>query len=76
MIIYPMKTVKITEADKSAPTLTLGVCDQFTTKFLGLMFRNNLEPFGGLFFVEKKPSIINTSIHMFFMNFDILIFER
>ena len=68
-----MKTVKITGADKFTPTLTLGVCDQFSSKFLGLMFRKNLEPFSGLIFIEKKPSIINTSIHMLFMNFDITV---
>ena len=47
------------------------VCDSFFTRFLGLMFRKNLTVDEGILLVENSDSRLNTSIHMFFMNFDI-----
>ena len=73
MIIYPMKTVKIHSLTGSDKTITLGICDSFTTKFMGLMFKPQIDPNFGLLFTEAKESRINTAIHMFFMNFDISV---
>jgi uncharacterized membrane protein (UPF0127 family) len=46
-------------------------CSTFMTKLQGLMFRKNLDPFSGVLLVETHDSVINTTIHMLFMNFDI-----
>jgi uncharacterized membrane protein (UPF0127 family) len=37
------------------------------------MFRKRLDPYSGVILVESRDSLINTTIHMFFMNFDILV---
>lgn len=37
------------------------------------MFRPDLAPDKGLLFVYKRDSRVDTSIHMFFMNFDIAV---
>ncbi len=43
----------------------------FFSKLAGLMFRKELPIDSGLLLTETKDSILNTSIHMLFMNFDI-----
>lgn len=47
------------------------VADTFFTKLRGLMFRKEIHPNSGLILSENSESILNTSIHMLFMNFDI-----
>ncbi len=68
-----MKTVKIIKSGLPQVTVTAGVCDTFLTKFSGLMFRKKIDPYYGLLFSETSESRLNTSIHMFFMNFDITV---
>lgn len=51
----------------------LELCDTFGKKLLGLMFRKSLPEKHGLLFEYTNESIINTSIHMFFMNFPITV---
>ncbi|MFN8596026.1 MAG: DUF192 domain-containing protein [Anaerolineae bacterium] len=46
-------------------------CDSFGSKLRGLMFRRSIEPDEGLVLVESRSSIAATSIHMFFVPFDI-----
>lgn len=46
-------------------------CERFFCKFRGLMLRASISPDEGLLLVEKKPSRVNASIHMFFMRFPI-----
>jgi uncharacterized membrane protein (UPF0127 family) len=46
-------------------------CASFMTKLQGLMFRKQLNPYTGALLVESQDSVINTTIHMLFMNFDI-----
>jgi hypothetical protein len=46
-------------------------CDSFGTKLRGLMFRRTLPADEGLVLAEKRASIAATSIHMFFVPFDI-----
>jgi uncharacterized membrane protein (UPF0127 family) len=53
--------------------LTLKYCDSFLSKFKGLMFINNLPPQEGIILVDSSESKINSSIHMFFMNFNITV---
>ena len=46
-------------------------CDSFGSKLRGLMFRRSIEADEGLVLVEGRASIAATSIHMFFVPFDI-----
>lgn len=48
-------------------------CDTFGSKLRGLMFRRSIEPREGLVLADaaRRPSIAATSIHMFFVPFDI-----
>ena len=46
-------------------------CNSLLGKFKGLMFKPTLDEIEGLLLVEDRDSIINTSIHMLFMFFDI-----
>jgi uncharacterized membrane protein (UPF0127 family) len=54
-----------------SPHFELEYCATFWTKLMGLMFRKSLEPFAGVLLVETQDGVINTTIHMLFMNFDI-----
>jgi uncharacterized protein len=46
-------------------------CATFFSKLLGLMFRKEISPYSGVLLVEPQDSIVATTIHMLFMNFDI-----
>lgn len=46
-------------------------CDTFGSKLRGLMFRRSIDPTEGLVLAETRSSIAATSIHMFFVPFDI-----
>jgi uncharacterized membrane protein (UPF0127 family) len=46
-------------------------CSTFFTKLRGLMFRKKITPFSGILLVDKQDSVLNSAIHMLFMNFDI-----
>jgi hypothetical protein len=46
-------------------------CDSFGAKLRGLMFRRAIDPDEGLVLAETRSSIAATSIHMFFVPFDI-----
>lgn len=46
-------------------------CDTFGSKLRGLMFRKSIQPTEGLVLAETRSSIAATSIHMFFVPFDI-----
>ncbi len=37
------------------------------------MFQKNITPFSGIVLLEKQDSVINSAIHMLFMNFDICV---
>jgi uncharacterized membrane protein (UPF0127 family) len=50
------------------------VCRGFGRKLLGLMFRRRLAPDEGALLVYGKPSIVQTSIHMFFVPFPLGVF--
>lgn len=69
-----MKTVKIFSPSHPSLVIHAGLCDTFYTKFMGFMFRKQVDPFYGLMFTESTESKLNTSIHMFFMNFDLAVF--
>ncbi len=46
-------------------------CDGFGSKLRGFTFRRQLGPDDGLVLVEKSDSKMSTSIHMFFVFFDL-----
>jgi uncharacterized membrane protein (UPF0127 family) len=46
-------------------------CNSFGSKLRGLMFRGAIDPDEGLVLAETRSSIAATSIHMFFVPFDI-----
>ncbi|MDP1716369.1 MAG: DUF192 domain-containing protein [Anaerolineales bacterium] len=52
----------------------VGYCDSFLCKLRGLMFRSRLSLDEGLLLVEQRDSRLETSIHMFFVPFDLAVF--
>jgi uncharacterized membrane protein (UPF0127 family) len=52
----------------------VGYCDSFSCRLRGLMFRPRLDLNEGLLLVEKCDSRLDTSIHMFFVPFDLAVF--
>ena len=52
----------------------VGYCDSFLCRLRGLMFRPSLGLDEGLLLVEKRDSRLDTSIHMFFVPFDLAVF--
>lgn len=52
----------------------VGYCDSFLCKLRGLMFRPRLALDEGLLLIEKRDSRLDTSIHMFFVPFDLAVF--
>jgi len=69
-----MSHVLIDNLDRSfSSPLYVKWCEHFSCKFLGLMFKSQIPENEGLLFVYKKESVIDSSIHMFFMRFDIFV---
>ena len=66
-----MKIVKITNSTRATRPLKVRYCSSFLSKFMGLMFAKNLAPESGIILVNASESKIDSSIHMFFMRFDI-----
>ena len=52
----------------------VGFCDSFLCRLRGLMFRARLDLDAGLLLVERRDSRLDTSIHMFFVPFDLAVF--
>ena len=52
----------------------VGYCDSFLCRLRGLMFRSRLDLDEGLLLVERRDSRLDTSIHMFFVPFDLAVF--
>jgi uncharacterized membrane protein (UPF0127 family) len=50
------------------------MCRRFGTKLLGLMFRLRLAEEEGALLIYGRPSIVETSIHMFFVPFPLGVF--
>lgn len=73
MITYPMKLIKIQNSNSPAVEITAKYCDSYSDKLMGLMFKKSIDPDYGIILAESSESKINSSIHMFFMNFDITV---
>lgn len=48
-------------------------CDSFTCRLRGLMFRSHLDPQEGLLLEIQRDSRVDSSIHMFFVPFDLAV---
>jgi uncharacterized membrane protein (UPF0127 family) len=59
---------RITEGD-----LRIKYCDTFLTQLRGLTFRSRLSRDEGLILVGKRDSRLDSSIHMFFVSFDLTV---
>jgi uncharacterized protein len=69
-----MQKIKIINKNKSSlPAIDASLCDTFLCKLKGYMFTPSLGKNDGLLFTLDREQIINASIHMFFMNFDIAV---
>lgn len=67
-----MKTLKLLNPSSNTIVNTSDA-NSYLTKLLGLMFRKEIAPDSCLILSERSESIINTSIHMLFMRFDITV---
>ena len=68
-----MKKVKIRNSSPPYTEINAKICDNFVSRFNGLMFSKKIEPDFGLFFIDYKETRMNSSIHMMFMNYDIAV---
>jgi uncharacterized membrane protein (UPF0127 family) len=66
-----MATIRIINLSNPGIEITAQLAESFISKFLGLMFRRDLPRNHGILIDEHAESRLNTSIHMFFMFFDI-----
>lgn len=67
-------TGSVTIQNTSRPletSLQVKNCTNFWSNFRGLMLQQSIAVNGGALLVEHKDTIINSTIHMLFMNFDI-----
>lgn len=53
--------------------LQIKFCDTFLSQLRGLTFRSHLSPGEGLLLVGKRDSRLDSSIHMFFVSFDLSV---
>jgi uncharacterized protein len=61
-------------AKKIAVPARIKFCDSFLCRLRGLMFRSSLAPDEGLLLVIGSDSRLDSSIHMFFVPFDLAVF--
>lgn len=67
-----MRDVKVVNDTRPLPAeLRAGYCSSFFCLLKGLMFRKSIPEDWGLLLVYPTDSIVNTSIHMFFVPFDL-----
>ncbi|MDQ2691271.1 MAG: DUF192 domain-containing protein [Chloroflexota bacterium] len=68
------KTIAIENKDRTrAGALRVKYCNTFLCQLRGLSFRPRLAPDEGLLLVGKRDSRIDSSIHMFFVPFDLTV---
>jgi uncharacterized membrane protein (UPF0127 family) len=68
------KTITIENNNKPiAGILRVKYCNTFLTQLRGLTFRSRLSRDEGLLLVGKRDSRLDSSIHMFFVSFDLSV---
>ena len=65
-----MKSI-ILSNNRNQIKISAKVADSFFTKLRGLMFSKEISLNSGLILSENSESVLNTSIHMLFMRYDI-----
>jgi uncharacterized membrane protein (UPF0127 family) len=75
VLIFILQLGNMQLINLSNPTrpINIQICKSFLTKFKGLMFHPLLDENEGLALVADSSGIVTSSIHMFFMNFDIAV---
>lgn len=56
-----------------AQPIKAGYCDSFLCRLRGLMFRSSLALEDSLLLVQSRDSVLDSSIHMMFVNFDLAV---
>lgn len=68
------KTISIENKNRKIQgALRIKYCDTFLTQLRGLTFRSQLAPDEGLILVGRRDSRLDSSIHMFFVPFDLSV---
>jgi uncharacterized membrane protein (UPF0127 family) len=69
-----MKFVEVTNVTRPlARPLVVRYCISFGCRFRGLMFHRPLHFNEGIVLVEQRDRVIDSSIHMMFVNFDLAV---
>jgi uncharacterized membrane protein (UPF0127 family) len=69
-----MYSVRLVNLSRELVTpLKLHVCNTFFSRFRGYMFKDGISSSEGLLFVGEHPSVMNSSIHMFFLWFNLAV---
>ena len=63
----------INQSKLSVRVIRAELCNNFNSRFRGLMFRPSIQTDEGIILVENGEDRLNTAIHMFFMRFDIAV---
>ena len=66
-----MTKLTIINTTRSNKSIQVNLAESFFSKLAGLMFRKCLSIDSGILLSDSSDSILNSSIHMLFMNFDI-----
>ena len=72
-----MQNVKIRKPDGTIGQfdfLNVMLMDNFFNRFKGLMFSKQINRNQGALFINKNENILDSAIHMLFMNFNIAVF--
>ena len=68
------RTISIENLNRTVTSgLRVKYCDTFLTQLRGFTFRSELMKDDGLVLVGKRDSRIDSSIHMFFVSFDLAV---
>jgi uncharacterized membrane protein (UPF0127 family) len=68
------KNITIQNKSRNIPeVLRVKYCDTFLTQLRGLTFRSGISREEGLLLAEKRDSRVDSSIHMLFVPFDLMV---
>ena len=72
--MHKVKISKTSGSFRKIDYLEVFYMDNFFSRLKGLMFTKQITKNQGALFINKNENIIDSSIHMLFMNFDIAVF--
>jgi uncharacterized membrane protein (UPF0127 family) len=67
------KIIKLENQSRVVKPLQIKYCDTFFTQLRGFTFRSGISPDEGLILVGRRDSRLDSSIHMLFVPFDLLV---